>query len=87
MRVRRIAGWILIVIGVLIALYPIGILLQWLGGTMMSETFEEAVGYGVSHVVRATIESLIIGGILVLWGRSLVRKASDQVEPPSPPVP
>jgi hypothetical protein len=35
MRVaKQVLGWVLMVLAVLLALYPVGVLLSWFGGTM-----------------------------------------------------
>ena len=69
---RRILGWVLMILGVWIALYPVGIALQALGSSMMGKTFVIDVG----HVVALSIESVVFGALLFLLGRWLKRGAA-----------
>ena len=73
------------VLAVLLALYPVGVLLSWVGGTMQGITLEESVGYGTGRAVIGTIESLVIAGPLFLGGLTLVRRARKPASPPGRP--
>lgn len=83
--IKRIFGWLFIVVGVWFALYPVGILLQVLGRSMQGA---EPLPLSVAGAVVRSLVSVAIGAGIFLLGRSMVRSARASIaQPPRPDIP